>query len=121
MLVDKEPPEVNEILKKAGAFDKDLIISDKAAKALGLEYTGKEYDINKEPDWFPNIKEVDMSPSPGKQQHFVVRIKEDKKYIIDPWTGKKEAIGFYPFCSYRRFRVKENLITCPYCKKLFAL
>lgn len=107
-MVGKTPIEVNDILRAANAFggkDRSLIISERAAIALGLDYDGVEGNINKEPDWFPNIKEVDMSPSPGKQQHFVVRIKENnKKFILDPWDGKKKAIGFYPFVSYRRFK-----------------
>lgn len=105
MIVDKTPPEVNEILKKAGAFYKDLIISDKAAAALGLRYLGKETDINKPPTWYPSIKEVDMSPAPGKTQHFVLRILFDgRKRIIDPWTGQVQKIDFYPFTSYRLFK-----------------
>lgn len=116
MLVEKEPPEVNEILKKAGAFSGDMIISDKAAKALGLEIikTGdpiipnRDKNINNEPQ-YTSIKEVDFSPVAGKQQHFVLRVVEDgKKWIIDPWTGKKQVIGFYPFVSYRLFKAPEK-------------
>lgn len=107
-MVGKTPIEVNDILRAANAFggpDRSLIISGRAAIALGLGYDGMEYNVNKEPDWFPNIKEVDMSPAPGKQQHFVVRIKENgKKFTLDPWDGQKKAIGFYPFVSYRRFK-----------------
>lgn len=107
-MVGKTPDVVNDILRKANAFggaDRSLIISDRAAIALGLGYFGIEYDVNKEPDWFPNIKEVDMSPAPGKQQHFVVRIKDGgKKFILDPWDGKQKAVGFYPFVSYRKFK-----------------
>ncbi len=107
-MVKKRPDAVNDILRRANAFggpDRSLIISERAAIALGLNYYGKEYNISKEPDWFPNIKEVDMSPAPGKQQHFVVRIKENnKKFILDPWDGKQKVIGFYPFVSYRRFK-----------------
>lgn len=108
ILTGKTPIEVNDILRAANAFggpDRSLIISERAAIALGLDYSGIEYDINKEPDWFPNIKEVDMSPAPGKQQHFVVRIKDGaKKFILDPWDGKQKAISAYPFVSYRRFK-----------------
>lgn len=107
-MVGKTPDVVNDILRKANAFggtNRSLIISDRAAIALGLNYTGVEYNINKEPDWLPNIKEVDMSPAPGKQQHFVVRIKENnKKFILDPWDGKQKLVGFYPFVSYRKFK-----------------
>lgn len=109
MMVRKEPHIVNQILKEANAFggpDRDLIISERAAKALGMEYFGKETNIDNVPNMEISIKEVDMSPAPGKQQHFVIRIAgdKDKKVIIDPWTGKIEPIGFYPFVSYRLFK-----------------
>jgi hypothetical protein len=105
MMVNKTPDVVNDILKKAGAFNGDLIISEKATVALGLKYYGKDININNVPDWSPSIKEVDMSPSAGKQQHFVLRIIENgKSFIIDPWTGRKEKIDFYPFVSYRKFK-----------------
>lgn len=116
MMVDKTPDVVNEILKKAGAFNGDLLISEKAAEALNLDYFGKEYDVNKEPNYLPNIKEVDMSPSAGKQQHFVVRAMENgKKVIIDPWTGTTQVVGKYPFVSYRLFKLKEVICnhSCP--------
>lgn len=101
MMVNKRPDEVNEILKKNGGFNGDLVVSEKAAQALGLEYFGKEYDINKVPDWYPNIKEVRMNG----YQHFVLRIFEDgKKFIIDPWTGTRQRIDLYPFKSYRLFK-----------------
>lgn len=107
-MAGKTPDVVNDILRKANAFggqDRSLIISERAAVALGLPYFGIENNVNIEPGWFPNIKEVDMSPAPGKQQHFVVRIKENgKKFILDPWDGKQKAVGFYPFVSYRKFK-----------------
>ena len=106
MMVGKTPDKVNNMLKAGGGFYKDLIISDKAAKILGLKYFGKEFDIDKEPGWYPSIKEVDMSPRTGKQQHFVVRIKTllGRKRIIDPWTGDEQRIDYYPFASYRLFK-----------------
>lgn len=112
MMVGITPDKVNEILKNDGGFYKDLIVSDKAAKVLGLKLLkgnsnipGKMTDINYMPDWSPSIKEVDMSPSPGKQQHFVLRIiKDDKRSIIDPWDGKEKTINYFPFMSYRLFK-----------------
>lgn len=110
MLTGKTPIEVNDILRAERCFfgpDLALIDSAKAARALNISFFGIQYDINKEPSWYPNIKEVDMSPAPGKQQHFVVRFKDTdgKKKIIDPWTGRIQAIGFYPFVSYRLFKI----------------
>jgi hypothetical protein len=105
MIVGKRPDEVNEILKKAGAYSRDLMISYKAAEALGLEYNGKETNISKMPQYSPSIKEVTMGKS---SQHFVLRIiDKEKKAIIDPWTGRREYINFYPFRSYRLFKKKR--------------
>ena len=112
MIVKIPPDKVNEILKNDGGFSGDLIVSDKAAKILGLQLLkgnsnipGKMTDINYMPDWSPSIKEVDMSPAPGKQQHFVLRvIKDGKRSIIDPWDGKEKTINHYPFVSYRLFK-----------------
>lgn len=83
-----------------------------AAKALGWEFHGREYDINKEPKFSPTIKEVDFSPAPGKQQHFVVRGEDETgRYILDPYGGARRKINYYEekshaFVSYRIFEVK---------------
>ena len=98
MMVGKTPPEVNTLLKNAGAFSSDLIISNKAAEALGLDYLGTS---STPAAWEPSIMEVDMSPSPGKQQHFVIRMKDK---IIDPWTGTERPLNTYPLVSYRLFK-----------------
>jgi len=101
-LCGKTPREVNHILQKGKFFNGDLIISTVAmAKSLGLEYAGKS---DKQPK-YRCIAEVDMSPAPGKQQHFVV-IKEDGS-IIDSWTGTIRPKGTYPIVSYRLFKVPE--------------
>ena len=98
MMVGKTPPTVNTLLKQAGAFSGDLIISDKAAEALGLDYLG----VSSVPAaWEPSIMEVDMSPAPGKQQHFVVWFKDK---IADPWTGTERPLNTYPPVSYRLFK-----------------
>lgn len=102
MLIEKTPNITNEILKKGGAFNGDLLISDKAAVALDLEYLGKTTTKPKE---FPTIAEVDMSPSAGKQQHFVVMLKDK---IIDPWTGSERPLNTYPIVSYRLFKLKNE-------------
>lgn len=100
IMCGKTPSEVNSILKKGKFFNGDLIISSNAmAKSLGLTYVGK---IDSQPK-FKTIAEVDMSPAPGKQQHFVV-VKEDGS-IIDPWTGTIRPKGTYPIMSYRLFNV----------------
>ena len=110
-ITKRDPLEVHELLKKAGAYSGANIISQKAADALGLDLLkgddkylpGKMNDINYMPK-FTSIKEVLLA----KSQHFVVRIvdAEGKRSIFDPWTGKIQAVNFYPFKSYRLFKVK---------------
>jgi lysozyme len=101
MLSGKTPPEVNEILKNGGYFQGDLIISSvKMAQSLGLEYHGRDNLVNYNPK-YQTIAEVDMSPSPGKQQHFVV-VNTDGS-ILDPWTGTQRPKGTYTLVSYRLF------------------
>jgi len=90
------PSEVDKIFMDNGVYDGDMIISEKAAQVLGLDYFGREYNIEKAPDWSPTIKEVDFSIKGGKQQHFVVRINDGTgKYILDPYEGVKRKINFY--------------------------
>lgn len=109
-LVDKDPLKVHKILKKEKAYSGALIISDKAAKALGLDLLkgnsgipGKMTDINYMPK-FTSIKEVILD----RYQHFVVRLvdKDGNRSIFDPWTGKKLPVNHYQFISYRLFKVK---------------
>jgi len=109
-LADKDPKEVHDILKKAGAYNGAMIISDKAAKALGLDLLkgnswipGRTTDINYMPE-FTSIKEVILSGF----QHFVIRLvdKDGNRSIFDPWTGKELPINHYQFISYRLFKVK---------------
>jgi len=118
-IVNKRPDKVNKLLKKAGAFNVNLIKSKEAASALGLEYLGKETNIENPPDWSPTIKEVRF----GKnwQQHFVARIikPDGGKAIIDPWGGVERKINYYELkCgtpnwekegfSYRKFRIIKS-------------
>lgn len=103
----KRPDEVNDILTKKGIIGKAGMIlnSDKAAKVLGLDYNGRDYNINNMPNYSPSIKEVKMGKG-GK--HFVLRIIENKKrYIIDSWDGQKKPIRHYEFISYRLFKQKK--------------
>lgn len=90
------PSEVDTIFVKKGVYSGDLIDSTKAAKALGMQYLGKEKNISKPPTWFPTIKEVDFSIKGGKQQHFVVRTRiGGKNVILDPYGGVQRAINYY--------------------------
>lgn len=99
MLDGRTPKEVNKIFSKGGAYNSNGILNHAiASKLLGLEYTG----FSNSPDFFPIIAEVDMSPSLGKQQHFVVQI--NAKEIADAWTGTVRPIKTYPIISYRKYK-----------------
>lgn len=90
-------------LEEGKAFNKDLIISDKAAKALGLQYLGKfppNYSHS-----FTTIAEVDFNPATqATEQHFVI-IKPGGE-ILDPWTGGEPAKK-YKIISIRAFKGNE--------------
>lgn len=90
------PTVVDGIFVKNGVYNGDLIDSVKAAKALGMQYVGKEKNINNPPNWHPTIKEVDFSIKGGAQQHFVVRTQKDgKNVILDPYGGVERKINYY--------------------------
>lgn len=90
------PAEVDKIFMDKGVYSGDLIDSAKAAKALGVEWLGRAYDITKAPNWYPTIKEVDFSIKDGKQQHFVIReYKNGRKIIKDPYGGVERKINYY--------------------------
>ena len=98
-LAGTTPDKANEILKKANAFHKDLIISDRAAKALGLKYRPPARSVYYNPQSIC-IAEVDFSPAPGKQQHFVVWNGDGT--ISDPWDAKTKK-NKYRIISFRLF------------------
>lgn len=90
------PKTVDTLFVKNNVYVGNLINNERACKVLGLQWFGKEYDINKAPDWWPNIKEVDYSIKDGKQTHFVIReLYKGKKVILDPIDGVIRNINFY--------------------------
>ena len=105
-LVKKDPLEVHELLKKEKCYSGGLIISDKAAKVLGLQLLqGNSYIAGRHTNpmfkFFPQfetIKEVWL----GRSQHFVVRL--NNKQIFDTWTGKTLSLNYYKFVSFRYFK-----------------
>lgn len=110
--LDKLFVEKNVYFGDAG----DLIDDTAAAKALGWGYKGIDRNINNMPGWEPTIKEVDFSVAAGKQQHFVVRLKDS---ILDPYEGVERKKNFYEektkapnwengHFSYRLFVVPEG-------------
>jgi hypothetical protein len=104
MLAYIDPVTANTRLTETSSYSNDLIISSKAAKALKIEYKGKKLIGSiKNPDYVC-IAEVDMSPSPGKQQHFVVSLGFNNQ-IIDPWDGEVKT-NPYHVISWRLF--EEN-------------
>lgn len=90
------PSAVDKIFVDKGVYFGDMIDSAKAAVALGVQYLGKEKNINKPPTWFPTIKEVDFSIKYGKSQHFVIRERVNgKNVILDPYMGVQRTINYY--------------------------
>lgn len=98
------PWECNQRLLTGGAFSGDLISDEAAATALSLTYSGKKLVGAIPSPTTPCIAEVDMSPAPGKTQHFVVWLGNG--LIIDPWTGTK-VVNPYQIISWRFFVEKK--------------
>lgn len=100
------PDKLNEQFKKDGCFFNGDLLSDVAcAKSLGWNFVKKTTDAPKKGVC---IAEVDMSPAPGKQQHFVV-YRPSEGVIIDPWTGTERPKNTYPFVSFRIFGTKPTV------------
>lgn len=90
------PLAVDKLFVDNGVYDGDMIINEKAAKALGLQYLGHCEDVNNPPSWHPSVKRVDYSARPGKQYHFVVReVINGKRVILDPCEGVQREINYY--------------------------
>lgn len=101
----KTPDKLNEQFKKDWCFfNGDLLSDEKCAKSLGWKFIKK---TTTPPKKGVCIAEVDMSPSPGKQQHFVV-YRPTKGVIIDPWTGTERPKNTYPFVSFRIFEFPKE-------------
>jgi hypothetical protein len=110
--------ELDAKLLAGGCYSGNSMLDDaKIAKTLGFEYLGKEKDIDKFPNWYPTIKEVDFAINAGFQQHFVIRENIDGlNVILDPYGGDIKRINFYELkCgtpewekggfSYRKFKI----------------
>lgn len=101
---DIRPDNLNEQFKKDKCFFNGDLLSDEAcAKSLGWKFKGKQTNNPQR----KCIAEVDFSPAPGKQQHFVV-YDPAKKRIFDPWTGDYRPENTYGFVSYRVFTVPNG-------------
>lgn len=100
-----DPETLNEKFKKDGCFTRDLLFDPKIALSLEIEHYGTQ---STNPDRICLV-EVDMSPSLGKQQHFVVWMNDGN--IIDPWTGSVRPANTYPIINYRVFNFDKYLNT----------
>lgn len=104
-LAGMPPPEALKLLERGGAFNKDLIISDKAAKALNLDFD----PTRRSDDFKPThtcVVEVDYKPStPAPDQHFCLAFTDGT--IGDPIDGKIKK-NPYRVISYRLFKTREN-------------
>lgn len=102
-----DPVELNKRLADGGAFfansegDVCLLDDTTLAKILGWTFIEKTTTDPKK----TCVAEVDMSPAPGKQQHFVEWTKDG---IIDPWTGTLRKADTYPIVSFRVFDITSN-------------
>ena len=97
MLSDTPPNQVNNLLKNRYGFSgasQNLVISEKAAEILNLEYHGKSAS---KPS-YDTIAEVFVP----KGQHFIVVLADGTQ--VDP-LGK----GNYKIKNYRLFKRKENM------------
>lgn len=101
ILDGRTPLELNTLFKEKGAFSGDLLIDEKCAVALGWTLLPR---TTTNPSTTPCIAEVDMSPSPGKQMHFVVW---QDGGIIDPWDGSTRSHDRYPEVSFRNFVIPK--------------
>ena len=111
MLSDIGVLKVNEMLKEGGGFaDGNMIISEKAAKILGLDYKGRTTAI---PESICIAETHDYTPddSPNILQHFFVWRPDGM--ILDP-LSEPESMDWiknkYNIVSYRLFSEKLNVV-----------
>lgn len=100
-LLDQTPDITLEALNNANSFNSDgFLLSDVAAKSLGLKYMGKS---KTKPTFYPTIAETDHYKDKGYPQHFFTVV--DKSRISDPLDGC-EKDNPYKIVSYRLFKTK---------------
>ena len=98
-LAEQDPIEVLSILNKNDCFTPEGLIGDKDKVAKLLGFAGYKKLEGKNPMKLCGAQ-LDYSPAPGIQSHFVVWIGDG--LIMDPWTG---SIGHnqWPVLNYRLF------------------
>lgn len=96
-LLDKLPSEVLGILNREKCITKEgELLAEKASKVLGFDNYAM---VSKNPKKVC-IAQIDFSPKPGIQKHFVVWMGDGK--VMDPWTGTFKD-NKWPVISYRLF------------------
>ena len=109
MIAEKEPPDVNYLLLNGGGYSNGcMLVSQRAADILGLEYKGKVY---KEPSGVC-VAETNHYASRGVPQHFFI-FKEG--LIVDPLDKDPNwKRNHYHIVSYRLFNNKEEPMSKTY-------
>lgn len=115
MITGIDPVILNEKFKKDRCFIRDLLIDSKIGDSLDSLFEGI---LIRDPKKIC-VAEVDMSPSPGKQQHFVVWMADGT--IWDPWTGTVRPANTYPIINYRVFNFDKYLSDMKPTKKMSKL
>lgn len=100
MLAGITPPEVNTQITQKGGYSGASIVSDQAAKTLGLEFNGK----TTAPQNTVCIAETNHY-APSYPQHFFVWLGDGN--IIDSLNGQKKK-NPYHIVSYRLFKPKQG-------------
>ena len=112
MIAEKEPPDVNYLLLNGGGYSNGcMLVSQRAADILGLEYKGKVY---KEPSGVC-VAETNHYASRGVPQHFFIF---EEGLIVDPLDKDPNwKRNHYHIVSYRLFNNKEETMSKkPYIK-----
>lgn len=113
ILTEKTPSEVNQILKDNGGYANGcLVISERAAELLGLEYNG----ITKEYQNDIAIGETDHYRSSGIPSHFFVWLGNGR--IIDPLFGI-EMENKYKIINFRLFKPRKETMDLDFIYKRY--
>lgn len=112
MMVNKNPDEVNAILKRGNAFpagnprngnEGSVVIWQPAARLLGMSYDAS----NTRPVRTPCLALTDHFARTGYPTHFFVYLGNGR--ILDPLDGKEKPQGTYRIIGYRNLSPKENV------------
>ena len=100
--IDKTPLEINELAKKCGAFQVDMLVFPKLAEALGYKYQKQTAKPKGR-----QIMETNYYKKVGIPQHFVFMNESGKR--IDPLDLEPSwEPNNYPAVSWRVFTKKDE-------------